>query len=108
MYITILYCMYITICMYIALLYYMYVQYSTVLYVIGISVVGLGSQSLLWIALEKTFIESEGRSFPFTYPGIYILMNLVNSLGRKMFCFLFLFVFFVLLKLRRPDKAFFD
>ena len=80
--------------MYITILYYMYVQYYAVLYVLGISIVGLGSQNSLWIALEKTFIESEGRSFPFTYPGIYILMNLVNSLGRKMFCFLFLFVWF--------------
>lgn len=73
------------------LLYCTVCTYSPLLYVIGISIVGLGSQSLLWIALEKMFIQSESRSFPFTYPGIYILMNLVNSLGRKMFCFLFFF-----------------
>ena len=59
----------------------------------------LGFQDLLWIALEKIFIELEDKSFPLTYPGIYMLMSLVNSLWRNMFCFhnfIYLIIFPVL------------
>ena len=65
---------------------------------------GLCSQNFLWGIIEKMFIESEDESFLFTYCGIYIFLSLVNSLERKMFCFLL----FGLLKLRRPDNESFD
>lgn len=61
----------------------------------------LGSQNLLWVALEKICIESESKLLPFTYTGIYIFLSLgaVAAIGEEK-CF----VLFGLLKLRGPDN----
>lgn len=52
----------------------------------------LCSQNLLWVTLEKLFIESEGKSAPthFTYTGIYIFLSPISSRGRKMLYFVWI------------------
>lgn len=47
-------------------------------------------QNSFWVALEKMCVESEGKSFLFTFTCINLFLSLVSSLGRKMFYFVWI------------------